>query len=162
MHSIPERRAFQERVIFAVGRGIGISNKPVMDTDKPEPIYKMESQQINGCVMEKLNRPTFRQTSLFLVLFQFITIPIGFWGWHSGLTFWKIIPGSILSGLVGGCFLSVGVHAVKTGYMPMGANPYRFSEHPLRFIKDSVMALASIIFSIAWVIGFILQELEKR
>lgn len=94
--------------------------------------------------------------------FQLVTVPIGIWGWHSGLTFWKIIPGALLSGLVGGCFSSVAVHAFKTGYMPIGAIPYRFSEHPVRFIYHSLATLLAVAFSIAWLIGFTLQELKHK
>ena len=97
-----------------------------------------------------------------MIGFELLTLPVGFWGWRSGLPFWSIVPGAFLSGLVGGGFLSVGVYAIQTGWMQRMSSFYRFSEHPGRFVIDSFMVLLAIILSVAWPIGYSIQELGKQ
>ncbi len=70
--------------------------------------------------------------------------------------------GAFLSGLAGGGFLSVGVYAIRTGWMQRMSSFYRFSEHPGRFVMDSLMVLTAIILSVAWPIGYSIQELGKQ
>lgn len=108
------------------------------------------------------NRPTFRRVACFILGFELLTLPAGIWGWWSGLSFGAIMPGAFLSGLVGGGFLSVGVYAMRTGFMRRMSGYYRFSERPGQFIMDSLMVFLAVMLSASWPIGYTLQELAKQ
>ena len=107
-------------------------------------------------------RPTFRRVASFMFGFELLTLLSGIWGWQSGLSFWSIMPGAVICGLVGGGFLSVGIHAIRTGFMQRSSTSYRFSERPGLFIMDSFMVLLAILISVAWPIGSSIQELGKQ
>lgn len=111
---------------------------------------------------KRVLRPTFRRDASFMLGFELLTLPVGIWGWMSGLSFWSIMPGAFLSGLVGGAFLSVGVYTIQTGYMQRMSSFYRFSERPGLFVMDSLLVFLAIIFTAAWPIGYSIQELGKQ
>ncbi len=106
-------------------------------------------------------RPTFKHVLLYIIGFELLTVPAGIWGWKSGLNFWSIMPGAILSGMTGGAFLSVAVYSIRTGYMQRGSSFYSFTERPAIFVMDSIMVLLAIILSLAWPLGYSIQELGK-
>ena len=107
------------------------------------------------------DRPSFKRVIAFMTAFECLTLPVGVWGWMSGLPFWAVMPGALLCGLTGGGFLSVAVYAIQTGYMQRSSTVYRFSERPGLFIMDSIMVTAAIALSVGWPIGYSLQELPK-
>jgi apolipoprotein N-acyltransferase len=107
-------------------------------------------------------RPTFRRIASFMIGFEILTLLVGFWGWWSGLSFWSIMPGALLSGLVGGGFLSVGVYAIQTGCMQRMSTFYRFSDRPGQFIMDSIMVALAVMLSAAWPVGYSIQQLAKQ
>ncbi len=98
---------------------------------------------------------------LYMLAFELFTVPCGIWGWKSGLSFWSIMPGAVLSGMVGGAFLSIAVYSIRTGYMQRGSSFYRFSERPAMFLMDSIMVLLAIILTLSWPLGYSIQELAK-
>lgn len=109
----------------------------------------------------KTARPTWKRVLFYMLGFELLTFPAGVWGWQSGLSFWAIMPGAVLSGMTGGAFLSVAVHVIRTGYMQRASSYYSFTERPASFVMDSIMVLLAITLSLAWPIGYSLQELAK-
>ena len=96
-----------------------------------------------------------------MIGFEVFTIFAGAWGWKSGVPFMAVMPGAFFCGLVGGGFLSVGIHVIRTGYMQRMVESYRFAERPIKFIADSLMVILGVGMSIAWPIGYSIQELAK-
>ena len=96
-----------------------------------------------------------------MIVFEVFTIFAGAWGWKSGVPFMAVMPGAFFCGLVGGGFLSVGIHVIRTGYMQRMVESYRFAERPIKFIADSLMVILGVGMSIAWPIGYSIQELAK-
>ena len=108
-----------------------------------------------------MTKPDFKTVAVYMAGFQLLTLPTGLWAWHSGLTFSAIVLPSIFSGIIGGCFLQTAVFAFRTGYMQRMSTFYRFRERPISYIADLVMVLGGIILSVAWPIGYSLQELNR-
>lgn len=107
-------------------------------------------------------QPAFKRVAAFMAGFELLTLPAGAWGWKSGLPFGAVVPGAFLCGLTGGAFLSVAVHAIRTGYMQRMSTFYRFSDRPGTFVMDSLMVMLAIALSAAWPIGYSMQELAKQ
>lgn len=106
-------------------------------------------------------KPSYKQLLVCILGFEMVSLSSGIWGWKSGLSFVSIVPGSFIAGVVGGAFLSAAIHVVRTGWMERGSIVYRFSDRPITFIMDCIMLFLGITLSLAWPIGYSIQELSK-
>ena len=103
--------------------------------------------------------PTWSRYAWFMLGFNLYTLPAGLWGWRAGVPFWDIMPGCLIAGVVGGGFLSVICHVLKTGYMQRSSQFYRFSERPVTFVMDCLLSVMGVALALCWPVGYALQEM---
>lgn len=108
-----------------------------------------------------MKKPDFKTFAIYMAFFQLLTLPTALWAWQAGLTFWSTVLPSIFCGILGGCFLQTAVFAFRTGYMQRMSTFYTFRDRPITYVMDFVMVLGGIFLSVAWPIGYSLQELNK-